>query len=58
MSLYYALSNPLVLGGVISLSGYLIPSTKLTNLGLMHSLLVHGNRDAVVREVDARKSYD
>ena len=58
MSLYYGLSNPLILGGVISLSGYLIPSTKLTNLGLIHSLLVHGNRDAVVKEVDARKSYE
>jgi predicted esterase len=58
MSLYYGFSNALIIGGVICLSGYLIPGTKMLNLGVIESLLVHGKRDRVVREVDARSSYD
>ena len=49
MSLNYGLESPLILGGVITLSGYLLPTTKLNNLGIIPTLLVHGNRDAVVK---------
>lgn len=48
MALHYGLSSPFTLGGVLSLSGYLLPVTKLRNLGKTPVLLVHGSRDNVI----------
>lgn len=57
MSLHYGLSAKLAPAGVIGFSSYALKSTPPHNLGQLPCLLVHGNRDATIREVDARNSY-
>jgi len=42
LSLQYSLSSKQTLAGAISLSGYLLKSTKLHNFGKMPLFLVHG----------------
>ncbi len=50
MSLYYGLSSDILVGGVICLSGYVLPNvTPLHNLGKLPILLVHGSSDTVIR---------
>ncbi len=57
ISLYSALSSKTVPAGAICFSGYSLKSTPLTNIDTLPLLLVHGNRDTTIREVDARNSY-
>jgi predicted esterase len=58
MALYYALKAPYELGGAIALSAYVIPDvTFMTNLGKVPLLLVHGSKDEVIRESEAKTSY-
>jgi predicted esterase len=57
MSLYYGLSAAVSPAGIICFSGYSLKSTPLVNLGKLPCLIVHGNRDTTIKEVDARTSY-
>ena len=58
MSLYYSLSSSILVGGVICLSGYVLPSiTPLRNIGNLPMLLIHGSNDTVIRESEAKNSY-
>ena len=57
MALHYGLSSAAVLGGVVSLSGYLLKSTPMTNLHSIPIFLMHGERDTTIRESDAKNSY-
>ena len=50
MSLHYALSSKMQLGGAIALSAYLLLITKLANLGKLPLLLIHGSKDKTILE--------
>jgi predicted esterase len=43
--------------GAISLSGSLLRETELKNLRKLPALLLHGAKDRMIREIEARKSY-
>lgn len=58
MALHYALSSSYVLGGAITLSGYLLPTTSLKNLGKVPLLLLHGDQDKIISEQEALNSYN
>lgn len=42
MAMHYALSSPTIPAGVISLSGYMLRSTPLTNHKKFPALIMHG----------------
>ena len=57
MALHYSLQAKNVPAGALSLSGYLLKSTPLSNLKKLPILLMHGSKDPQVRELEAKKSY-
>lgn len=57
MAMHYSLSSARLLGGAIALSAYGLVITRLSNLGHLPLLLVHGDSDDVILEAEAKNSY-
>lgn len=49
IALHYGLTAPNPPAGIIALSSYLLKATELNNLRKLPILLVHGQRDHVIR---------
>lgn len=58
MSLHYALQAKNIPAGAITLSGYLLKSTALTNYKKVPICIMHGENDSVINEVEAKHSYE
>ena len=56
-ALHYALSAATVPAGIVAASGYLLKSTELLNIKKLPMLLMHGGKDDIVTEGEARTSY-
>ena len=48
-ALHYSLTTANVPAGVISASGYLLKHSKLNNFGRVPLLLMHGEKDEIVK---------
>ncbi len=57
IALNYSYATDPIPAGAIALSGSLLPHTQLTNLRKMPSLIMHGLKDDLIKEISARKSY-
>ena len=57
MALHYGLSSPCLLGGVVALSAYLLRLTRVSNIGKLPLLLVHGSKDRTILESESLGSY-
>lgn len=58
ISLYYGLQSEKPLAGIIGYSGYLLPSTKLTNLNKTAILINHGKEDPMIPEKLTHEAYE
>lgn len=57
MALKYGLETLKPVAGIVGFSGFLFPSTKLTNLGKTPILINHGKRDQVVPHDFSMSTY-
>lgn len=58
MSLSYSMQAEVPPAGAICFSGYMLRLASYKNFKKFPILLSHGNRDPIIREVMAQKSYE